>query len=626
MKKILIYTLILLLGLLLLKFPNDVCSYENNSISNYSQNYEIISLRDKYTKHFRLSDGSYRAIIYGFPIHELDSHGNYIDLYSFDYEGFNNNPDIDPLLLSSDDNIIVNRDDIGLYDTYISSINPNTNYGLSFAISLSNNNTEIGFIKSLTSSIPSDATITTSQIRFLYYYIKSNNNYMDIGAYEILSNWNESTVTWNSNTSISSVCESTFRTLGTATISNSLYATLDISDSVKAWYSGERNNYGIAIKYESGSANNLQIRTRENLNYHTTLIVNYTIGLNINNGTYFIRNGHLEKYVQIDDGDSNNNYNTEGAILELWTGTGVSFQKWIFEYLHNGYYKIISYRSGKVISVQSGYENTGNHALRQETYNGSFRQQWSITLTPFGMYKIKPRSSEAYSTDWVMCCGEGIGGNGRNVEQREYSSNTIYKDEWIIESTEYDARLLAIKEGGVIRDEYFPASANLLSSYLTTDIQRYAYEEISDDLMIHYLENCSFYVIHTHGQQNGIKLSSSNCLIMSELSSADLSDLEFALLLTCNTGLGGYDSTRVANNNPYNFVEQMICCGAETVIGFSDNTSVVDCNKFVIDFLELTLEYGYSVSEAIEEIDYSTYSSNFYSIIVIGGNTNKSFN
>ena len=31
-----------------------------------------------------------------------------------------------------------------------------------------------------------------------------------------------------------------------------------------------------------------------------------------------------------------------------------------------------------------------------------------------------------------MCIGEGIGGNGRNVEQREYSNNNIFKDEWII--------------------------------------------------------------------------------------------------------------------------------------------------------------------------------------------------
>lgn len=31
-----------------------------------------------------------------------------------------------------------------------------------------------------------------------------------------------------------------------------------------------------------------------------------------------------------------------------------------------------------------------------------------------------------------MCIGEGIGGNGRNVEQRSYSNNSTYKDEWIL--------------------------------------------------------------------------------------------------------------------------------------------------------------------------------------------------
>ena len=614
-EKVLIFVLTLFFELLLFSYSKNVEAYENDTINVYTRNYEVVSLRDKYTKHFKLSDGSYRAIIYGFPIHELDFNGNYVDLYSFDYEGFNNNPDIDPLIISTDDNIVINRDDIGLNDTYISSSNPNTNYGSSFSIAISNNSTQIGFIKLLTSSIPGDATITTGQIRFLYYYIKSNNNYMDIGAYEILSNWNESTVTWNSNTSISSTCQSTFRTLGSATLLNSLYATLDITDSIKAWYSGERNNYGIAIKYDSGYANNLQIRTRENVDYHTTLIVNYTTGLNINNGTYFIRNGHLEKYVQIDDGDSNNNYNTEGAILELWTGTGASFQKWIFEYLHNGYYKIISYQSGKVISVQSGYENTGNHALRQETYNGSFRQQWSITRTASHKFKIKPRSSEAYSTDWVMCCGEGIGGNGRNVEQREYSDNAVFKDEWEL----YHERsfvFYGISDNDSSHDHQtcLINVESMVNDYCFNDVTKY-FGWYTAQHCLNSLENYNVFVSRSHGNKyiesgnlvatsifvyydspNICRLFSHNCSYVSSndafISTNDFfNNLEIAVFVGCNTG---YHTISSNNNLPSKVVEQ----GCIVSIGFESAINCGDANEWTEYFFEFLL-YGYSVSNAI---------------------------
>ena len=256
---------------------------------------------------------------------------------------------------------------------------------------------------------------------------------MTIGAYEVLSDWSEYNLKWTSNVSVSSTCASSFQTNANATSSNPLYAQFNITSLVKKWYIDESPNYGVAIKYMSGNASTLNIKTRENSGFHTSLIIGYNMDpIPISSGTYFLKNAELDKYVQIDDNDSNNNYSTEGAILELWTGNGANYQKWVFEYLHNGYYKVKSSHSNKVISVDYNYLNSDAHALVQETYNGSHRQQWSVLITPNGMYKIKPRSSENYSTDWVMCAGNGIIGNGRNVEQREYSNNADYKDEWII--------------------------------------------------------------------------------------------------------------------------------------------------------------------------------------------------
>ena len=67
----------------------------------------------------------------------------------------------------------------------------------------------------------------------------------------------------------------------------------------------------------------------------------------------------------------------------------------------------------------------------------------------------------------------------------------------------------------------------------------------------------------------------------------------------------------------------MICCGAETVIGFSDLTYVRDCNIFVVDFAEQTMNNHLSFTNAIDSIDYSGYLENMSSIAVIGGNADN---
>lgn len=367
--------------------------------------------------------------------------GRYEIVINFDFDDSNDSNDEQLRIPPGMGPEIVIIDDGGgggstgiVYDTYISSSSPSTNYGYSSEVKVSSNNTDIGLIRINNPSIPAESTVVDAFFTIPYYYSSNTSNYARVAAYQILSNWYESNVTWNSSPSMSQTQLGSDYALGGATSTNPSTISLDITSLAKKWYSEESSNYGIACKHIGGTSSTVLFKSWESYSERATLTIDYNLdSLIISNGMYFIKNGHLDKYIQIDDGDSGNNYNTEGAILELWTGTGVSFQKWIFEYLHNGYYKIKSYRSGKVISVQSGYENTGARALRQETYTGSYRQQWSITLTSHGMYKIKPRSSEGYSTDWVMCCGEGIGGNGRNVEQREYSNNAIYKDEWIIE-------------------------------------------------------------------------------------------------------------------------------------------------------------------------------------------------
>ncbi|MGN1154918.1 MAG: RICIN domain-containing protein, partial [Agathobacter sp.] len=156
--------------------------------------------------------------------------------------------------------------------------------------------------------------------------------------------------------------------------------------------------------------------------------------LPLENETYFIKNREYGRYLQIDNNDAASNYETSGSIMEQWEYDGKDYQKWKLVSLDNGYYKIISEKSSLALSVKSAEVSSKDVSLVQEVYTGAYRQQWKITKTENGSYKIKPRSSESQSSDLVMAVGDSIlnDTNGVNIEQRVYTNDTKYKDEWYI--------------------------------------------------------------------------------------------------------------------------------------------------------------------------------------------------
>lgn len=186
----------------------------------------------------------------------------------------------------------------------------------------------------------------------------------------------------------------------------------------------------------------------------------------------------------------------------------------------------------------------------------------------------------------------------------------------------HEVKLYAYNEGYVARDVYFSPTANMIENVRTDDIDDLYYNFCPNKALIGSLEACSLFYIHTHGYQNGI-FNGDDWLTSTDLNSANLSRLEMALLMTCETGVGGFNYARVSANTPINIVEKMICCGAETVIGFSDVTYVSDCNVFAPDFTNQTMNNHLSVKNAIDNIDYSDYILDMSSIAVVGGNANN---
>lgn len=187
----------------------------------------------------------------------------------------------------------------------------------------------------------------------------------------------------------------------------------------------------------------------------------------VSNGIYYFENVKLSKYMQI---DNNSDINTEQAFMELWGFSGAKKQRWQITHISDGYYKIQNVASGLVLAVASGNETATGDALVQEQYvAGETRQLWSFTLTQNGGYKIKAKSSLSSSSDLVMAGGSGIIiSDGRNVEQKKYTNNSDYIDEWYL----HNASTLVKKT--LSAQAYYDPDCN----YTASDLEYYYNEAV----------------------------------------------------------------------------------------------------------------------------------------------------
>lgn len=195
-------------------------------------------------------------------------------------------------------------------------------------------------------------------------------------------------------------------------------------------------------------------------------------------GVYTIKSKQADYYAQIDNDDASNSYGSDNAILEVWAYTGEAHQCWRIISVSNGYYKILSLKSGKAITVQSNYENSNNKALVQSNFNeGNDRQLWKITQSSNGGFIIRPKSGEAYSTDWCMAAKNSwpMPWNGRNVIQGDYVSNTSYFDEWIISPVIFNLTVNSYYDNGysVRYGETNSQSVAKIEGYMSAISNRY---------------------------------------------------------------------------------------------------------------------------------------------------------
>lgn len=333
----------------------------------------------------------------------------------------------------------------------------------------------------------------------------------------------------------------------------------------------------------------------------------------IPNGVYYIRNVELEKgYIQIDDNDASNNYATDKVHMELWTYGAEMYQKWNITNLGDGYYSIISMKSNRALSVQSGYENSGNKKIVQETYYGYDRQKWSITVDSNNMVKIKPKSSEAYDTDWVLAAGTSLlsGSDGRNVEQRAYSNDYDYLDMWYLLPSTYTFSQVAL--ANTTGDAYFDNVARYYNVF--AHIPGGTYKTMTESDFKYELKNNQIMNIVVHGgeQERSLQLSNNEYFDLSELKAmtqSSISQLELVVLGSCYSG--AYSD---------NFVETFLNKGVEVAIGFVGDVEQT-VMLYWMDAFHYYIANGNNVETAINQANSDLiykYSNTIYESVISG--------
>ena len=104
---------------------------------------------------------------------------------------------------------------------------------------------------------------------------------------------------------------------------------------------------------------------------------------NVEEGTYQICST-INKNIMF---DITNGSNSNGALIQLWESAGANQQKFVLEYVDEGYYKIKSKYTGKYLTVANSNPAWGSKITQQDEKNDD-TQEWSFKKQSDGSYNI----------------------------------------------------------------------------------------------------------------------------------------------------------------------------------------------------------------------------------------------
>ncbi len=343
---------------------------------------EITELREESVKHFRLSNGMYKAISYKAPVHRKDENGVW--------------QDIDNSLKSTD------LKGLKVYST--------TDSRVSFAVS---------------------------------YYFSGSSGSMLAGAYQILSAWNESTITYNNAPPIGTeLLSSTTLFASSATTTASPGETsFEITGLANQWYNGTANNYGIMIKrLESATdtLSNAKIKSSES-DYSPYLNITYTY--HIPDGVYALQNAYGSNYWMTYGGDVVNGGNIQQKTSTVSPANADVFDRTsLFKITHVGSFYVIRSMVNNNLSISVSGTSVVTKEISNNDPDVASTDRFYIEWTGTG-YLIRP-----VGTSNVIAMSESF---ETNFTVMPKSSATVMANWNLVQYTDTH------KSGGII---YFPST------------------------------------------------------------------------------------------------------------------------------------------------------------------------
>ena len=117
----------------------------------------------------------------------------------------------------------------------------------------------------------------------------------------------------------------------------------------------------------------------------------------------------------------------DGGNIQLYTKVNNQAQKWKFVSIGNGYYRIESVLSGKVLDIANGSSDTAN--VQQYTWNNGEGQMWKILLAGdgSGSYLIQSKKGTILDLD------NAVVANNQNIQVFPYNDNQAQR--WLLQPT-----------------------------------------------------------------------------------------------------------------------------------------------------------------------------------------------
>ena len=174
----------------------------------------------------------------------------------------------------------------------------------------------------------------------------------------------------------------------------------------------------------------------------------------IDNGTYYIGIQKDNGYVLSVD----NNKNTEGANIMLWTKADHEYRKFAFTYEGGGYYSIKNIGSGKYLSVNQESGKSGANVQQSD-----YKMLWYIIPDEDGYCYILPKSSSTSCLDLTS----GTVQKGQNIEIWKYNMGSAQK--WQLESVSETSKTVAKISGQTLPDNQTEGASFSIRGKITSD-------------------------------------------------------------------------------------------------------------------------------------------------------------